>query len=61
MFPGISAALLTRVFEKKLTVTKLIRFKEKLITDLDQEDKVFKVTKSRGIIGFKKEALSLKD
>ncbi|KAH6871992.1 hypothetical protein B0T10DRAFT_611066 [Thelonectria olida] len=29
MFPGVSAALLTRVFERKLKATELIRFKEK--------------------------------
>ncbi|KAJ4180059.1 hypothetical protein NW759_017259 [Fusarium solani] len=61
MFPGVSAALLTRVFERKLKVTELIRFKEKSITDLDQEDRVFKMTESGGTVGFKKEASSLKD
>ncbi|KAH6869226.1 hypothetical protein B0T10DRAFT_418782 [Thelonectria olida] len=53
MFPGISAALLTRVFEKKLKATELIRFKEKSVTDLDQEDRVFKMTESGGTVGFK--------
>jgi hypothetical protein len=28
IFPGVSAALLTRVFERKLKATELIRFKE---------------------------------
>lgn len=61
IFPGISAALLTRVFERKLKATKLIRFKEKLVTELDQEDRVFKITKSGGTVGFKKAVASLKD
>ncbi|RHZ45475.1 uncharacterized protein CDV56_104526 [Aspergillus thermomutatus] len=29
MFPGVSAALLTRVFKRKLKATELIRFKER--------------------------------
>ncbi|KAH6872078.1 hypothetical protein B0T10DRAFT_362526, partial [Thelonectria olida] len=61
MFPGVSAALLTRVFERKLKATELIRFKEKSVTDLDQEDRVFKMTESGGTVGFKKAASSLKD
>jgi hypothetical protein len=61
IFPGVSAALLTRVFERKLKATKLIRFKEKLVTELDQEDRVFKMTESGGIVGFKKVVASLKD
>jgi hypothetical protein len=35
IFLGVSAALLTRVFERKLKATKLIRFKEKSVTELD--------------------------
>jgi hypothetical protein len=61
LFPGVSAALLTRIFERKLKATELIRFKEKSVTELDQEDKVFKMTESGGTVGFKKAALSLKD
>ncbi|KAJ3455228.1 hypothetical protein MRS44_013828 [Fusarium solani] len=61
MFPGVSAALLTRIFERKLKATKLIRLKEKSVTDLDQEDRVFKMTESGGAVGFKKTAPSLKD
>jgi hypothetical protein len=61
LFPGVSAALLTRIFERKLKATELIRFKEKSVTELDQEDKVFKMTESGGTVGFKKAASSLKD
>ncbi|KAJ3453583.1 hypothetical protein MRS44_017830 [Fusarium solani] len=61
MFPGVSAALLTRIFERKLKATELIRLKEKSVTDLDQEDRVFKMTESGGAVGFKKTAPSLKD
>ncbi|RTE67904.1 hypothetical protein BHE90_017721, partial [Fusarium euwallaceae] len=61
MFPGVSAALLTRIFERKLKATELIRLKEKSATDLDQEDRVFKMTESGGAVGFKKTAPSLKD
>ncbi|OKO92884.1 hypothetical protein PENSUB_12565 [Penicillium subrubescens] len=61
IFPGVSAALLTRVFERKLKATELIRFKEKSVTELDQEDRVFKMTESGGTVGFKKAAASLKD
>ncbi|KAJ4175433.1 hypothetical protein NW767_015785 [Fusarium falciforme] len=61
MFPGVSAALLTRIFERKLKATELIRLKEKSVTDLDQEDRVFKMTESGGTVGFKKTASSLKD
>ncbi|KAJ6000957.1 hypothetical protein N7481_001366 [Penicillium waksmanii] len=61
IFPGVSAALLTRVFERKLKATELIRFKEKSVTELDQEDRVFKITESGGTVGFKKTATSLKD
>ncbi|KAJ5894645.1 hypothetical protein N7495_006336 [Penicillium taxi] len=61
IFPGVSAALLTRVFERKLKATELIRFKEKSVTELDQDDRVFKMTESGGIVGFKKAAASLKD
>ncbi|KAJ5195503.1 uncharacterized protein N7498_008941 [Penicillium cinerascens] len=43
IFPGVSAALLTRVHERKLKATELIRFKEKSVTELDQEDRVFKI------------------
>jgi hypothetical protein len=46
IFSGISAALLTHVFERKLKATELIRFKEKSVTDPDQEDRVFKMTES---------------
>jgi hypothetical protein len=60
MFPGVSAALLTRVFERKLKATELIRFKEKSVLDVDQEDRVFKMTESGGTVGFKKAASSLK-
>ncbi|KAJ5146634.1 uncharacterized protein N7515_001198 [Penicillium bovifimosum] len=41
IFPGVSAAFLTRVFERKLKAAELIRFKEKSATELDQEDKNF--------------------
>ncbi|KAJ5400295.1 hypothetical protein N7465_010784 [Penicillium sp. CMV-2018d] len=61
IFPGVSAALLTRVFERKLKATELIRFKEKSVTELDQEDRVFKMTESGGTVGFKKAAASLMD
>lgn len=61
IFPGVSAALLIRVFERKLKATELIRFKEKSVTELDQEDRVFKMTESGGTVGFKKAAASLKD
>ena len=44
-----------------MKATELIRFKEKSVTELDQEDRVFKMTESGGIIGFKKAAASLKD
>jgi hypothetical protein len=59
IFLGVSAALLTRVFELK--ATELIRFKDKSVTELDQEDRVFKTTESGGTVGFKKAAASLKD
>jgi hypothetical protein len=39
MFPSVSAALLTRVFEKS-KATKFIRFKGKSVTELEQEDRV---------------------
>lgn len=61
IFPGVSAALLTRVFERKLKATELIRFKEKSVTEIDQEDSVFKMTELGGTVGFKKTAASLKD
>lgn len=62
IFPGISAALLTRVFERKLKATELIRFKEKSVTEQeDQEDRVFKITESGGTVGFRKATASLKD
>ncbi|KAJ5778452.1 hypothetical protein N7520_001698 [Penicillium odoratum] len=61
IFPGVSAALLIRVFERKLKATELTRFKEKSVTELDQEDRVFKMTESGGTVGFKKAAASLKD
>ncbi|KAI3095133.1 hypothetical protein CBS147333_9859 [Penicillium roqueforti] len=62
IFPGVSAALLTRVFERKLKVTELIRFKEKSVTEQEgQEDRVFKMTESGGTVGFRKAAASLKD
>ncbi|KAI3281149.1 hypothetical protein DTO002I6_9948 [Penicillium roqueforti] len=62
IFPGVSAALLTRVFERKLKATKLIRFKEKSVTEQeDQEDRVFKMTESGGTVGFRKAAATLKD
>jgi len=60
-FPGVSAALLTRVFERKLKATELIRFKEKPVTEQDDEEKVFKITELGGSVGFKKASLSLKD
>ncbi|CAI7658362.1 unnamed protein product [Penicillium palitans] len=47
IFPGVSAALLTRVFERKLKATELIRCKEKSVTEQEgQEDRVFKMTES---------------
>ncbi|CAG8006751.1 unnamed protein product [Penicillium salamii] len=61
IFPGVSAALLTRVFERNMKATDLIRFKEKPVTELDQEDRVFKMTELEGTVGFKKAAASLKD
>ncbi|KAJ5982416.1 hypothetical protein N7451_012516 [Penicillium sp. IBT 35674x] len=61
IFPGVSAALLIRVFERKLKATELIRFKEKSVTELGQEGRVFKMTESGGTVGFKKAAASLKD
>ncbi|CAG7998022.1 unnamed protein product, partial [Penicillium salamii] len=62
IFPGVSAALLTRVFERKLKPSELIRFKEKSVTEQeDQEDRVFKMTESGGTVGFRKAAASLKD
>ncbi|KAM7209821.1 hypothetical protein V8F06_014798 [Rhypophila decipiens] len=61
LFPGISAALLVRVFERKLKATELIRFKEKPATEQDEEDKVFKITEMGGSVGFKKSPPSLKD
>jgi hypothetical protein len=44
IFPGVTAALLTPVFEGKLNETELIRFKEELVTELYQEDSIFKMT-----------------
>ncbi|CAG7948056.1 unnamed protein product [Penicillium salamii] len=61
IFPGVSAALLTRVFERKLKATELIRFKEKSATDQDQEDRVFKMTESGGTVGLRKAAATLKN
>ncbi|EED22575.1 hypothetical protein TSTA_060670 [Talaromyces stipitatus ATCC 10500] len=61
MFPGVSAALLTRIFERKLKATKLLHFKEKSVIDADQENGVFKMTESGGTVSFKKAASSLKD
>ncbi|CAG7936494.1 unnamed protein product [Penicillium salamii] len=62
IFPGVSAALLTRVFERKLKATELIRFKEKSVTEQeDQEDRVFKMSESGGTVGFRKAAATLKD
>ncbi|KAK4205842.1 hypothetical protein QBC37DRAFT_181611 [Rhypophila decipiens] len=61
LFPGVSAALLVRVFERKLKATELIRFKEKPATEQDEEDKVFKITELGGSVGFKKSPPSLKD
>ncbi|EED11627.1 conserved hypothetical protein [Talaromyces stipitatus ATCC 10500] len=61
MFPGVSAALLTRIFERKLKATELLRFKEKSVIDADQANGVFKMTESGGTVGFKKAASSLKD
>ncbi|KAK9848349.1 hypothetical protein MYU51_016749 [Penicillium brevicompactum] len=49
IFPGVSAALLTRVFERKSKAAEVIRFKEKSVTEQkDQEDRVFKMTESGG-------------
>ncbi|CAG8378535.1 unnamed protein product, partial [Penicillium salamii] len=61
IFPSVSAALLTHVFERKLKTTELIRFKEKSVIKQDYEDRVFKITKSGGTIGFRKATTSLKD
>jgi rRNA pseudouridine-1189 N-methylase Emg1 (Nep1/Mra1 family) len=61
ILPGVFATLLTRVFERKLKATELIRFKEKSVTELDQEDRVFKMTESGDTVGFRKAAASLKD
>ncbi|KAJ5344058.1 uncharacterized protein N7506_003882 [Penicillium brevicompactum] len=62
IFPGVSAALLTRVFERKSKAAEVIRFKEKSVTEQkDQEDRVFKMTESGGTVGFRKAAATLKD
>jgi hypothetical protein len=52
---------ITRRRSRKLKATELIRFKEKSVLDVDQEDGVFKMTESGGTVGFKKAASSLKD
>ena len=52
---------MTIISRKTLKATEFIRFKEKSVTELDQEDRVFKMTESGGTVGFKKAAASLKD
>ncbi|KAJ5591419.1 hypothetical protein VI817_002023 [Penicillium citrinum] len=61
IFSGVSAALVTRIFERKLKAAEIIRFKEKSVTELDQEDRVFRITESGGTVGFKKAAASPED
>ncbi|CAG8875733.1 unnamed protein product [Penicillium salamii] len=41
--------------------SELIRFKEKSVTEQDQEDRVSKMTESGGTVGFRKAAATLKD